>query len=128
MLTPDTLAGAGLLAALVVTLVHFLKPFLPSALQGDQRDAATRLLAVALGALGQTAVYLFTAARITRPELGAALALGMGSGYTAILTYHGSVAVLDAVRQVPPPTPPAAATPAPVSKIEQLGQIFPEAK
>lgn len=133
MLTSTTIAGAGLLAGLILTLVAFLKPFLPAGLQGDQRDAAVRLLAVALGALGQTAVYLFTAAHVSRPDLGAALALGMASGYAAILGWHGGTAALTAVRQAPatavpaPAVPPAAPAPSALEQAAAAGPVFPPA-
>lgn len=124
MLTTDILAGAGLLAAVLLALLQFVKPFLPARLQGDQRDAAVRLLALGAGAVLQVAVYLFSATHVTRPDLGAAIALGAGSGLAAILSFHGGTLALGAVRQ----GPAVQATPPVVTKIEQVaaaGPAFP---
>lgn len=114
---------AAALTPFIVVLVGLLKPFIPASVVGDQRESATRLLAVACGVSLEVAAYLFAVAQVSRPALGAAVAAGAGAGLAAVAGYHGATAALGAVR--PPAQAAQAAPPAPAGN-PALGQpLFP---
>lgn len=110
------LLPAAVIIAVVAGLVQILKPFVPTALAGDRRDSAVRLLAIGLGAVLEV-LYLL----LNTTVVGQALMVGAGAGFSALLGYHTGGALLGAVRQAPV----AQTTVAPATAVPAVAPAFP---